>query len=178
MTEQETIANLNRLLKSQRAKIKKLQSKLEAAEDKASSLEYQLRDDVLGWSNPREWEESDLPLPRLELRWSSLDDSGYHSEAVLMFVYRHFLDGFGDKRDIQAMPMGRTKRSGGAANFTNHRGGLDMPFREGARAIHNAKHLGLPLFITTDAGDVVRVDATDGASTTDGHAQTWIKRAQ
>lgn len=168
----ETVENLNRLLKAARRRIAKLKREVRRAEERAEGLERQLDTNTLGWSRHREWTEEDLPVPRLEMHWERTSEDGYERVALYVLVYRHFLDGCGDKPKIEAVPMGLTRVSGGHNRtpwFWN--GAIETPFRDGAHFKHDAKHLGLPAFVTTEDGDVTQVNPDTGE-------QTWVHRSE
>jgi hypothetical protein len=174
MTE-ETIANLNRLLKIEQDTAATQAAKIEELERKVEDLDRYIDTDVLGWTRHRPWSEDGLPVPRLEMRWSRSGPA--EAVALLVLVYRHFLD------QIEAVPLGQTRCSGGGYRddrpadappmfheWPERGGGLELPFRDGAHLKHNAKHLGLRAFISTDLGDVTEIDPVT-------KAQTWIRRA-
>jgi hypothetical protein len=176
--DETTVANLNRLLDIERDATLVRDTRIADLYQEVERLERQLDTSVLGWSRHRPWKEDGLPVPRLELRWK-LTAPG---EAVALFVlvYRHFLD------HVEAVPLGQTRCSGGGYRVGENRPadmpplfhagtyagmpGLDLPFRDGSHLKHNAKHLGLPAYISTDDGDVTQLDP-------ETWAQTWIRRA-
>lgn len=168
MSDDRTIGNLNRLLDIEREKLlEALESDLREAEEARDGFERQLETGTLGWSHPREWTVAvggvDLPVPRIEMRWSTTSTDGYETVALYVLVHRHFLD------DIVATPLGQTRRNSGRVDSFLMGGDLDLPFRDGAHFAHDARHLGLRAFITTDRGDVTELDPVT-------RAQTWLAR--
>jgi hypothetical protein len=153
-----TVDNLNALLEIVRDERDRFKEEARVAGNERDNLRYQLEQDRLGWSIPREWKEDGLPVPRLELHWRRLDDS-FTTEAVYMLVRRHFLAAIGGRPSIVANVLGVTTcRGGNRARSFWHVDELDLPFRESAHMSHDAKHLELPLFGTTEDGDQVEIN--------------------
>ena len=78
-----------------------------------------------------------LPVPRLELRWSNLDE--WEKTCTYSLVYKHLMD-FSVR-----VPLGETKTSGRMqdVNIIN----AWKPFRDGAHFDNEMKQFGLPGFI-------------------------------
>jgi hypothetical protein len=90
----------------------------------------------------------DLPIPRLELVWCEGSPSMPRYDWCCRYnlVYRHFADGKWDGAPgTVSVPMGYT--GVGGSGTPHDVGELGMPFRDGAHATHDAKHLGLPLYV-------------------------------
>lgn len=164
-----TIANLNRLLEIERQQVAERDETIGELQEKVYNYERQLDNDaVLVW-RVRKWEAGALPVPRIELRWSLT--GRLEATALLVLVYRHLLD------NVEAVVLGHTRCSG--SSYDEDRGpgmflsgdGLSTPFRDGVHLTHNAKHLGLRAFITTEDGDATEIDP-------ETRVQTWISRAE
>lgn len=173
MATNDTIANLNRLLEIERVTIAERDATIEELQTKIDEQERILDiDDATLW-RARPWTEDGLPVPRIELRWSVTGRS--EATALLVLVYRHLLD------HHEGVVLGQTRCNGGSydeerldgkpAFHAYHGKGLETPFRDGVHMAHNAKHLGLRAFITTEAGDATEIDP-------ETRAQTWIRRAR
>ncbi len=151
--------NLNKLIAKHEERIEELESELQEQTNANETLTRRIESEDATWAQPRKWDEDDLPMPRLEMRWTR--DDSYTSRCTYVLVFPHFLDkSLGeDERDIVSKPLGQTK-SQGSERLTFWRFGdaeLDTPFRDGAHAFHDAKVLKLPLFITTEDGDATEV---------------------
>lgn len=168
----ETIANLNRLLEIERSNVAERDGRIVELEQKVENQERYMDTSLFGWNRHRPWKADDLPVPRLEMRWTHTGDG--EAVALQVLVYRHFLD------QIEAIPIGQTRCSNMA--YRNHgdnrpmfhgweeRGELlDLPFRDGSHIRHNALHLGLRAFVTTDRGDVTEINLLT-------RQQTWVRR--
>lgn len=151
----KTEQQLNALIESLQQQLEAAESRANEADEKADRLKAFADDGRNTWAQPRPWEENGLPLPRLELHWSyDSDDREFDKRCLYVLVYRHFLASCsGGGSHIVANPMGLT-RVGGASGFVRSGGMIDTPFREGAHAKSDAEHLKLPLFVTTEDGDV------------------------
>ena len=115
---------------------------LEQRDEKIGDLERdnEYYSSLLTWTDHRDVEKTDLPVPRLELRWTKTESR--HEEWVCAYslVRQHLCDHF------VAVPLGQTKSSGGRGP-DQYGGTLDQPFRESAHAAYDAMHLNLPLFV-------------------------------
>lgn len=175
------------------AYVEELKAKLEAAEEEAQEanervdlIERQMKDDSWGWSVPREWKPSDLPVPRMEMHWERDDEEGFSCRCTYMLVYEHFLSikkcAYKGDPAFLAVPFGQTKSSGTPRKSFLQQvrrreddalGPLEImtPFRDWSHAISDAEQLKLPLYITTEDGDVSVVEP-DG----EHHKQRLLKK--
>lgn len=80
--------------------------------------------------------------------------------------------------EITAKPFGVTSRRGSWSDSFITEDHLDTPFRDGAHAFHDAQHLKLPLFITTEDGDVDRVEFTGPGSGPDDRRFVRVARKE
>ena len=99
---------------------------------------------------------SELPAPRLELRWTKTGDTWDERKCAYNLVLplrehdirREREDG--TTRDCLTVEMGRTKVTGGSRYLfqPNERPGyrIDVPFRDGAHAQWDAEILDLPVY--------------------------------
>jgi hypothetical protein len=122
--------------------LNRLTEKLEEAESKISKLEQEKENREYAerwrWRHIRTLSDEDnldLPVPRLEIRYSRADD--YNSEALYSLVYRHLLG------QIELIPIGLT-RVGDSGKYARD---LDEPFRDGAHIKNEMKQLGLRGFV-------------------------------
>jgi len=124
------IERLEELLDEKDAEIEKLQ-------DQNKALERELRGSLDGWRRETTIEDDGvLAVPRLELICEPHEERGWHDHTVTYrMVYRHLLD------HLVAMPLGCTRISGGSGARPTH-----LPFRDGAHAMHDGAHFGLPLY--------------------------------
>lgn len=133
--ETQTVEYLTELLRQRDNQIRKL-------EDRVYELENAIDGDVWGWTihgRLTDEENMDLPIPRLEMRWVPLEESGYNWAALYRLVYRHFLG------HICFIPFGHTRRGGTTEPMTME--SLDLPFRDGAHLKSDAQQLNLPAFV-------------------------------
>lgn len=159
MTEAQLNAHIDLLNKE----IGQLKEQVEELEGEKRSLTRRLEDDEFGWALPRKMEYNDLPLPRLELEWSD-DGSGYNRVCTYMLVYEHFLGrrkiAGNDDAEVVGIVLGRTKQSGGRRTTYLERfvddetPQIETPFRDWSHALSDMEHLKLPLYITTNNGDI------------------------
>ena len=172
-----TEKNLNKLIAQLEARNAELEDELSKATDRIDTLECIREEGRDTWAFPRKWDEKGLPLPRLEMHWSRSDEDGWNLRCLYVLVYAHLLDGCGGKRHIVAKPLGMTRsnRSVPVSSFIETRGMpgeareiIATPFRDGAHAMHDAKHLNLPLYVTTE---------DDDAAIVEGDGQRIIRRA-
>lgn len=157
--------------------LERLESLLQEKQEKIDSLEQQLqeRDGEDAWEWTRHQVRSadpspGLPVPRLEIRYRDMEDSGYVVEALYCLVYRHLTHDTGGLRCDGAkdclvfVPMGHTKITGGATGVRPEPesgiwdGKMYGPFRDGAHIRHDMKHLMLPGFIVATDGQVYEID--------------------
>ena len=138
------IERLEQLLDDKDEEIEALQMKLHEAE---RELEFDA-----GWCRHRVYEKPgdapspDLPVPRLEIRWSGATDGRNEIEAIYSLVYRHLLD------QIVFVPLGKTGSTGALANRI--RGHIvETPFRDGCHFANEMRQLNLRGFVI--AGDRV-----------------------
>lgn len=108
--------------------------------------------------------ESEMPVPRLELRWIDLEKPHVdHHEYTVECVYSLVLplgeydirrerctpDGTElPKVDTLSVELGRTRATGNAAKrYWPKDDAIDTPYRDGAHAFWDSKHLGgLPVY--------------------------------
>lgn len=159
MTADERLATL---LDERDEEIATLRAQLNEAHD---ALDRRL-DSTSDWALAREIDDEHpgLPLPRLEVVMSPHRDLGWgHTVIEYRLVMRHLLG------HLEARPLGRTVRRGsggepwpnqttvpehlsGKMSFDEWRISWAMPFRDGAHAVHDSAHLGLPLYVQTQFG--------------------------
>lgn len=97
-----------------------------------------------GWKRHRKLtnaENLDLPVPRLEIRYSSAADG---LAAKYSLVYEHFLG------HLMQIPIGLTMCGGGHLKSKGE-DYLELPFREGAHIASDMLQLGLPGYIINGA---------------------------
>jgi hypothetical protein len=93
------------------------------------------------WARHKKVEDqTDLPVPRLELRWTSLDQQEWNWLCTYSLIYGHF-DGH-----LIAVPMGATRVGGGSSVVPMRHGEVELPIRDGAHIRHDAWALKLPAF--------------------------------
>lgn len=135
------------------AQLDEKDAEIEDLKVKIRRLEIEVRGSESGWSLPRDMtDDESLPVPRLELAYTARE-YGYDVEYRL--VYRHLLG------KLIATPLGLTTCRGGSveAAFRGYEGLPDLPFRDGAHAMHDAGHLGLPLYVIAPNEGPVLYDA-------------------
>lgn len=122
-----------------------LAAKLEEAEARIAELEED-NERIRTWLPWTEHEfldgeeQPDLPVPRLELLWEEgRFERGYRWQCKYRLVYRHYTEG------LMAVPLGIT--SVGNMDKPNRYGRLEVPIRDGAYVVHDAKQLNLPAFV-------------------------------
>lgn len=171
-----TNAYLVEQLKKRDGVIDKLKEKLESLEEvnRAREEEKEFKE---AWSwrqletlkaaekypdeGPEEDTNYDLPVPRMELRWTENPHFNSTRKAIYGIVIEHFLG------QIIFIPFGSTKQDGGLAysdrmgSTIQSKGRLETPFRDGAHLLHDAKALNLPVFVVApDHGIYRQVDTT------------------
>lgn len=94
-----------------------------------------------------------LPVPRLELRWSTTDEWRYNAVAVYSLVYKHLLG------HLMRVPLGVTTIRGASSMNIRalQRKGDSLPFRDGCHIQNEAKQLSLPAFVICE-DQVVRLE--------------------
>jgi hypothetical protein len=86
-----------------------------------------------------EAENLNLPVPRLEIRYTDIDDrSGYQMESELRLVYQHI------EGNVLATVLSTTKMGGSLSGYQER---LDTPFRQGAEALFHMLTLRLPCYV-------------------------------
>jgi len=158
--------------------LERLESLLRKKQRKIDRLEQQLqeRDDAEAWSWTRHRIHAAdpspaLPVPRLEIRYRSLDRDGYSTEALYCLVYRHLTARSGGphcdgtKDCVVFVPIGSTTINGGRPGGRHPReesglweGRMYGPYRDGAHIRHDMKQFGLPGFIVATDGQTYAVD--------------------
>jgi len=147
---------LNKLLEEKEEEI----SNLKAIAD---NLRVRLDGSATGWCMAYEDEGPDTkehPLPRLEIVWQRDKDYGWSSFRTEYRLVAQHLSG-----SVVVYPLGFTKhnKGNGESPFDQNyaRPGEpylpDMPWRMGCEAVHDAHHLGLPLYAVTPKG-YLRID--------------------
>lgn len=136
------IERLESMLDAKDAEIEALQRKLDVAE-------RQIESDA-SWCRHREYEQDvapspELPVPRLEIRWSEHPVEG--TEAVYSLVYRHLCG------QVVFVPLGRTRTSGAINDRIGYGQPIPTPFRDGSHFANEMRQLGLRGFVI--AGDRV-----------------------
>lgn len=113
------------------------ESELDEANEKIESLERELECMAGGWRRSESFKDDGLlPIPRLEMVYAQVD--GWREyKVVYRLVYKHLLD------HMVAVPLGMTKIGGGVDKDPSR---LDLPFRDGVHAWHEAGLFGWPLF--------------------------------
>lgn len=101
-----------------------------------------------GWRAQQPWDAADLPVPRLELRWEH-EGNGVE-RCWYLLVLRNF------DSEVVAHPHGMTRARMRHVWWSS--GEISLPIFYGVEARHDARQLGLPLFVTTTDGDVVQCD--------------------
>jgi hypothetical protein len=126
--------------------VERLEALLDARDAEVARLGAELRrrdeaDEDAAWSWARHYvsaEAEGLPVPRLEIRWSRIGGGEWNWLATYGLVYRHLLG------HVVVVPLGMTRVGGAGEPLTD--GQVDVPFREGAHALHDSLELGLPAF--------------------------------
>lgn len=120
---------------------------LESAQKELRELKEQATDADWRWARHQIYKKDAEPLPilsvpRLEVRWTSIDDDHYHLLATYSLVRRHLLG------HLVFVPLGAT-RVGGSMDHQpiQANGQLQLPFREGAHIHHDMKALNLPGYV-------------------------------
>jgi len=134
------IERLEELLNTKDEQIDELEARLAQAK-------VNVRGSAKGWSLPRiiADEHPNLPVPRLEIKWTPDKDQGWNRIIVeYRLVRRHF------EGHLEVVPFGETTISGGGREPY-----YQLPGRDGARAHHDAAHLGLQLFLLLPDGPVL-----------------------
>lgn len=127
--------------------IERLEQQLDERDSRIEELERELeqRDednnsDRWKWTRQSKPEESDLPVPRLEIRCVNYTDEPdwYNYSWEYLLIYRHLLG------HLVGVPLGNTTCSGNGAPVFN--GQIHLPFRDGAHIAHDSVTLSLPAF--------------------------------
>jgi len=143
---------LQELLDKKDEEIEELERKLAKYQEEE---EYEAEEAAWSWTVHTILEKDDavLPVPRLELRWESLDEQGYNRICQYSLVYEHLLG------DIIKIPMGRTRVGGSRDTVIDdgmHNGeqrrqpSIDTPFRDGGHITNDSRKLKLPAFIIAE----------------------------
>jgi hypothetical protein len=134
MSESEkTIAALERLEVLLEAKDRELEEARETIEE----LQQALEGSKDGWRCVQELQDDpELPVPRLELAYVSINE-WREFKVVYRLVVRHLLG------QLLGYPLGQTVSHGSGCRPD---GAEDLPLRNGALAIHDSAHLGLPVY--------------------------------
>lgn len=114
------------------------------------------------FQGPVPWPKRGLELPRIEVHLTFHKGDGMYTVEYL--VRRIILD----KIEAVALNAGCGM---GRSEYWARPGELYVTWRIGADARHDAKALKLPLYLTTERGDVTSMNLDDGE-------QTLIKRAK
>ncbi len=138
------LERLEKLLDDKDEQLLELQRKLD-------DTERALQGDT-GWyrhvvyEDPAKAPNPELPVPRLEIRWSEPDDGKHESEAIYSLVYRHLVG------HIVFVPLGKTGSSGAIVDLVRGQV-VKTPFRDGCHFANEMRQLKLPGFVI--AGDRV-----------------------
>ena len=130
----------------------RLAEQLESAEDEIRELKYQVSrlEDRLPWTEHLTLEESNLPVPRLEMLWEKGKfPRGYNFRCSTRLVYRHTLG------HLVGIPFYETLR--GSEISPDEYGKIDTPFRDGVHIRNDARQLQLPAFVIWN-GKVEQID--------------------
>lgn len=129
--------------------VERLEELLNERDERIAELEAEAEAKKLvedwAWVRHTQPAETDLPVPRLEMRWTQRDQWNWVARYGL--VYRHFLG------HLVHVPFGETTRNGSGARSPITEGKVDTPFRDGAHIACDAARLKLPAFAI--CGDVV-----------------------
>lgn len=108
---------------------------LAEARERVRELERELDAEPGGWCRHEALPDDErLPVPRLELVYQQ-ENGWAEFRVVYRLVMRHFLG------QLLGLPLGVTRCRGGIGERP-----ADLPYRDGAHALHDAAHLGLPLY--------------------------------
>ena len=121
------IERLEELLDEKDSEIDRLHDEIEALES----------DRTWKWTLHSSIEDDPLPVPRLELRWSNIED--HEKICTYSLVYKHLLG------ESITVPLGQTKVSGRMLSFENIEAW--KPFRDGAHFYNEMEQLNLPGFV-------------------------------
>lgn len=139
--------------------LERLESLLNDRDNEIASLKGKLQkqddlddDEAWMWTKHEISDEFEkLPVPRLEIRWSSLGRGqlslSHNWLASYNLVYRHLLG------HVVRVPIGSTRTSGGNGSPPICNGKVETPFRDGVHIQHDAWTLKLPAFAI--CGDLV-----------------------
>jgi hypothetical protein len=129
--------------------LERLEVLLDEKDERINELETKLQKREYGerwtWMKQSERPEREgLPVPRLEIRWKKLDEWNWLAEYNL--VYKHFLG------HVITQPLSCTKTSGSAPKHSHvqKNGEIELPFRDGAHIMHDARELNLPAFAISE----------------------------
>lgn len=140
----KTTERLEELLDQKDALISELESELEEKKREDDSERYL-------WARPRTLKDAaGLPVPRLQIRYVSLSDDGYHGAWEYGMIYRHTL------AHIVYIPLGYTTTQGNGHGVEPVGTPMYTPFREGVHIVNDAKQLNLPAFVIRESR-IVRV---------------------
>lgn len=130
----KAIERLEELLNQKDAEIEKLSEELGKAKDELYYLSH--------WTKHSEGKESDLPVPRLQIRFcDNAADSRQEWDEYkwdYKLIYRHFLG------HIVEVPLGRTTTSG--VRGVSEDDDCPLPFRDGAHIANDSQTLKLPAY--------------------------------
>lgn len=126
--------------------IERYEALVEEKDSKIDELERKL-EEVEWWANERSWsrhrdeEESDLPVPRLQIKLTKESESKYRWFYSL--VYRHAMG------SLSSVPMGETVSTGRHSFFkfeTVEDAHREIPYRDGVHIRRDAAQLKLPAY--------------------------------
>jgi hypothetical protein len=125
---------------------------LEKARETIDNLRSALEGSKDGWRRAQELQDDGkLPVPRLELAYVSINE-WREFKIVYRLVMRHLLG------QLLGYPLSQTVTQGGSGRRPE--GAADLPFRDGAHAMHDSAHLGLPLYKIMPDEAPILLDAT------------------
>lgn len=131
--------SIDKLVDRYESIIETMQEKIDDLEEKLEKAEWWAN--AKAWSHPREEEESDLPVPRLQIKLTIISEWEYHWFYTM--VYRHTLG------HLVSVPMGGTTSHGGHAYFkfeTKEDAHNAIPFGDGTHIRRDSYQLKLPAY--------------------------------
>lgn len=138
------IDRLEQLLNEREREVRELKEKLNEIEEQGDDKDWR-------WARHTRHDAKDetLPVPRLELRCTPLDEDWYRWHWVYALVYRHVMG------TAVYVPLGGTIVTGGNREEGPVRDGkLDLPWRDGVHIRHESEQFNLPAFAI--CGDIVQ----------------------
>lgn len=131
--------SLDKLVDRYEGIVESLQEKIHDLEEKLEKAEWWAN--AKAWSHPRVEEESDLPVPRLQIKLTIVSEWKHYWFYTM--VYRHTLG------HLISIPMGETTTEGGHSHFvfeTKEDAHRWIPFRDGTHIRRDSHQLKLPAY--------------------------------